>query len=246
MWYYMRIGILSDIHSNYTALRAVTRQINRESIDQLVCLGDIIGYGPRPEKCCSWVRKNVSITVQGNHDAAVCNTVNRKKFNRVAEEALSWTCKHMSKKNRQFLASLPLIATDLGVTFVHASPVAPERFTYIISASDAGKQFDFCKTALNFFGHTHHQEVFVQDREGMVSRHAQSAFTISSGKKYLVNPGSVGQPRDGIPKAAYAVYDTNAQKLRLKRVPYPIEVVQRRLRRAHLPQELAVKLMTGT
>lgn len=243
----MRFGIISDIHSNLEALSAVLDLLG--SADALYCVGDVVGYGPNPNECCDIARER-AVTVLGNHDAAVAGKMALDWFNSAARRAAEWTRDELTAENRLFLESLPLTSRSEHFMTVHGSLPMPERFFYITSPWEARPTFDSMSPfGLCFIGHTHVAEYYVRKVGEMgadqISMMSGGTINLLPGFQYIVNPGSIGQPRDGNPQAAYAIYDTDAQTIEIRRLDYPISAVQDKMRSAGLPDSLVDRLEYG-
>ncbi len=239
----MRYAVLSDIHGNLPALQAVLEQLG--SVDAIWCLGDIVGYGADPSGCVDLLRKTAKVTVQGNHDLACATGEGLSCFNSDAARACRWTKDALSQPDRAYLASLPSLATPDGITLAHGSPSDP-TWEYVASPRVAALCFGAFGTPMCMVGHTHVPAVFRQATDGRVSeiRPGESAVSLTGGR-FIINPGSVGQPRDGNPAAAYAVLDTSAETVAFVRVRYPVTETQRRILAARLPARLATRLSYG-
>jgi predicted phosphodiesterase len=233
---YMRIAIISDIHSNLQALTKALTTIKSLGVDEIYCLGDIVGYGANPNECVELVRKHAKLTVLGNHDHASLYTTYTEYLPRDGKKAALWTHKILDDENRRFLANLKYRAeTDL-CTLVHASPDRPEYWYYIDSAGDAEKQFSFFSTRICLTGHTHVPFLCRDDLQG---------FTLTPEGRFLINPGSVGQPRDGKKQLSFGLLDTDAWEYRNYRLDYDIDGAAQAIRKARLPRSLARRLYHG-
>lgn len=232
----MRIAIISDIHSNLEALQQVLSCIDGAEVDEVNCLGDIVGYGPFPEECVTLVRQRCAVVVRGNHDAGAVGEEDLKRFNANGRTALQLTMPLLSTVSREFLASLPLTVVSGPVTAVHASPVNPERWNYLTGWDRAREAFSGFSTPFCAFGHSHIPLVVAED--GSVNPNRLD-------KKVLINPGSVGQPRDGDPSASFAILDTVAEAASIIRVQYDIERTAQALRKGGFPEPLARRLFLG-
>jgi len=251
----MLCAIISDIHSNLEALNTALDSLS--DVDAIYCVGDVVGYGPNPNECCEVVREKSAATVMGNHDAAVIGKMALDWFNSVAREAAEWTREQLAAENRIFLEGLPYTAQAEGLTMVHGSLPMPERFLYINSPWEARPTFDSMgDSALCFIGHTHIAEYFVRKgrRErppwrsvgaDQISMTEGGLIELMPGFQYIINPGSIGQPRDGNPQASYAVYDSDARTVEIRRLEYPIQAVQEKMRAANLPEMLIARLGYG-
>jgi len=240
----MRYGIFSDIHANLEAFAAVLEALAAENIDQYICGGDIVGYGADPSRCIALVNKLNPLIVCGNHDHAACGMLDMSYFNPYARDAALWTQEKLSEEEKAFLGSLQYVHEDRAYTMVHGSLDSPKSFCYILNGEDAYKTIDRMKGALCFVGHTHVPGVFRLD-EHKLSYSEKGSISIEPGMKYVVNVGSVGQPRDGDKRAAYACYDDETQTVEIKRVPYDIKKAQRKIIGAKLPLVLAERLSAG-
>ena len=245
----MRYLIVSDLHANLEALDAVVREAAGR-YDQAICCGDLVGYGADPNPVTDWVRANCAVVVRGNHDRASSGLDDLEWFNPVARTAALWTLENLSAGNADYIRSLPQgpLLVD-GFQVVHGSPYDEDE--YVLAAGEAGLAFGYLEARLAFFGHTHVQGGFIwnQSRVETIAptgaRSHRQQMEIDPECAYLVNPGSVGQPRDGDPRAAYAVYDSGAQMLTYFRAAYDVEAAQRRIREVGLPPVLADRLSVG-
>ena len=244
----MRYGILSDIHGNLEALDAVLEALADERIDRYLCLGDIVGYGASPNACLDRVTGLTTVVIAGNHDHAAIGKLDIATFNHFAAEAALWTRRQLTPDERRYLAELPYTRQIDDLYAVHASPANPEDWTYLTSLWLADEAFDGMPgdIALCVLGHTHTPVIFerrtAQDRSRQIPA---ATLGLESECRYIVNVGSVGQPRDGDPRAAYCVYDTGERRIEIKRVSYDVETAQRKIRAAGLPDILAERLAYG-
>jgi diadenosine tetraphosphatase ApaH/serine/threonine PP2A family protein phosphatase len=246
----LRYLILSDIHANMDALDAVLSALPPRSWDRLVVLGDLVGYGASPNAVIDRIRDlNPVAIIRGNHDKASCGIDDASNFNQIARIAAQWTCSTLTSENREYLRTLPAgpLAIDSRVEICHGSPFDEDH--YIFDADDAQRALDAGNKQLCLFGHTHLPVVF--RRVGSVydgfipEGDAEVDLSLEAGVRYVVNPGSVGQPRDGDPRAAFALYESDGPSLRLLRVPYAVDAAQRRIIAAGLPPTLANRLAVG-
>jgi len=240
----MRYGLFSDVHSNLEALEAVLKAVEKEGVDQLLCAGDLVGYGADPSGCLSLLKEKGVHSVCGNHDAAMTEKLDLEWFNPQARAALEWTSKQISPMERTALENLQFVWQNGDLTLVHGCLHEPEQFHYVLNLSDARESFRLQETPAVFIGHTHSPGIFIQEGTGF-SFQRISEWLLNSRCRYLVNVGSVGQPRDGDPRACYCVYDTQTRTVQLRRVSYPIEQAQAKIRRAGLPEFLADRLAYG-
>jgi diadenosine tetraphosphatase ApaH/serine/threonine PP2A family protein phosphatase len=232
----MRIAVISDIHSNLPALLRTFEEIDQLSVDRVFCLGDIVGYGPSPNECIALVQERCAAVVKGNHDGGVIGDVPLDHFNTYGQSAIRWTKKHITRKNAEYLSSLPLLRVEDDITLAHASPLHPEDWRYIFSWPDAERSFSAFSTHICFIGHTHIPVVVGED--GSVNMYRK-------GKRYLINVGSVGQARDGNPRATFGLLDTGNASFEIVRVTYDIEATASAILAARLPDYLAHRLFLG-
>lgn len=245
----MRALVVSDIHGNLHALEAVLAAVG--SYDQIWNLGDAVGYGARPNEVLEILRARAQVNVRGNHDRVCAGLTSSQGFNPVAAQAAAWTEANLTTENLQWLRSVPqgpIRATE-EASCAHGSPL--DEDDYILSMRDAWTPLQRMRTPLTFFGHTHVQGAFLQKEADWEEFRPQcdgeqvTELQIVNGLRLLVNPGSVGQPRDRDPRAAFAVYDSAAAKVLFRRVPYDIAAAQAAIREAGLPERLAARLDTG-
>jgi diadenosine tetraphosphatase ApaH/serine/threonine PP2A family protein phosphatase len=246
----VRYLVLSDIHANIDALEAVLAAAPSGTWDRALVLGDLVGYGAEPTAVIDRVRGLDPLAViRGNHDKAACGLDDGSSFNHVARMAALWTFAALSEANRDYLRALPQgpVTVDDSLEICHGAPFDEDH--YIFDGDDALRALDAMTRQLCLFGHTHLPVVFrrgVDVFDGFMPEASESApVPIEPGLSYLVNVGSVGQPRDGDPRAAFGVYDADARSLELRRVPYPVDVAQRRILNAGLPASLANRLAIG-
>jgi predicted phosphodiesterase len=239
----MRIAVLSDIHSNLAALDAVRGDM--PEVDEVWVLGDIVGYGPQPNEVIRALQEMGARSVLGNHDGAAIGTVDPSDFNPDAARAIAWTGGVVDDNARAYLATLPEVRTDGDLTAVHGSPRDP-IWEYVISPSIAAINFGAFETRLCLFGHTHIPIVFHADdrRVHVVPALPGDPVTMDAGRA-MINPGSVGQPRDGDPAAAYLILDTERSLAEFRRVSYDVHLTQKLMREVDLPARLAERLAYG-
>lgn len=241
----MRYGIFSDIHSNLEALNAVVDAYQKESIDKYLCVGDVVGYAANPKECIEKVKTLAMITVAGNHDWASVDLFSVDYFNPVACEAISWTKRNLDDDSRYFLESLKLVYKNEDLTLVHGTLDKPEDFNYMIDEYSARESFRLLETNICFVGHSHVAGIFIKDKDKRICYREDDSIDIKDEFKYIVNVGSVGQPRDGNPKAAYYIYDTDKKEVQIKRVSYDIEATRKKIIAAGLPRFLGDRLLIG-
>ncbi|MBI3322997.1 MAG: metallophosphoesterase family protein [Candidatus Omnitrophica bacterium] len=240
----MRYGVFSDVHSNLEALEAVLGEMERERVDRLLCAGDLVGYGADPGACLARIRGAGACSVCGNHDCAVIGRLALDWFNENARASLEWTTPRLPGPEKEYLAGLPYTWKDASVTMVHSALDNPKSWRYVLDPAGAEACLSAQETPIAFFGHTHVPGIFLLE-EGMARFRRAEQFTLGAGQKALVNVGSVGQPRDGDPRAAYVLYDSDAGRVEIRRVAYPVEKAQRKILEAGLPEFLAARLAIG-
>jgi len=241
----MRWAIVSDIHSNLEALEAVLADLERERSAALVCLGDFVGYGASPNECVERLRPRLAAAVAGNHDWAACGRVRLGSFSGDAAQAARWTETQLTPQNREYLLELPLTARWDGAFLVHASAALPDRWAYVLSPADAADELRAYGERLGFIGHSHYPGTFDQDEGGRIRYTREAEIPVDPGHRYLVNVPSVGQPRDGDPRAGYCIVDPEAGALRHVRIAYDVDGAMRRIREAGLPRFLSERLRSG-
>ena len=217
--------------------------IKEQKCTHVVCLGDVVGYGANPKECLDIIRGMNIPVVKGNHDEYIGSSEDPEGFNDAAAEAVSWSRNQLTEDDRRWLRDLKYFRLVANFSIVHATLDAPQRWGYVFEKLEAAASFTYQNTQVCFFGHTHVPVAFIRDTG--VRGGTYSKFRVESGKKYFVNVGSVGQPRDGDPRAAYVIYDLPQQTIELRRLDYDIPTAQAKIRAAGLPERLAERLATG-
>jgi diadenosine tetraphosphatase ApaH/serine/threonine PP2A family protein phosphatase len=243
----MRYGILGDIHGNLAALETVLDCLSRESIDQVISVGDVVGYGAAPREAIALVREAGAAVVMGNHDAACIERLDMVYFNTYAREAALWTQSVLTPEDREWLGSLPLARHLDHCSVAHGTLHRPELFDYIQSPQDADASLEIMPLPVCFVGHTHVPVTLLrlEDDPHRTAYTTDAEVDLSEARRALVNVGSVGQPRDEDPRTGYAVYDSEQERVWIKRVPYDIDYEANRIRSAGLPSMLADRLYLG-
>jgi diadenosine tetraphosphatase ApaH/serine/threonine PP2A family protein phosphatase len=241
----MKVALLSDIHGNLEAFQAVSESLAALRADEIIFLGDIVGYGANPNECITMLRNLTECCIAGNHDFAAVNKTDVKYFNTHAREAVAWTKKVLTEENTRFLSSLPLFGARHGFVYVHSTPMHPQLWDYIFLLSEASVSFNSFKEPLCFVGHSHYPTIFIQEESGALSEAESAAINLRDDCRYIINIGSVGQPRDGSPLASFGLYDTETKKYRLVRVEYDVATAQQKILDAGLPPFLAARLALG-
>ena len=239
----MKYAVIADIHANLEALRVVLEDAKKQNCTHYVCLGDVVGYNSNPKECLDIIRDTGMPCVKGNHDEYCSSETNLEGFNPHAAEAIQWTRQQLTEEDRQWLKELKYIRLVASFQIVHATLDGPQRWGYVFDRLAAAASFTYQNTAVCFFGHTHVPVAFIRD--SVVRGGTYSKFKIEPGRKYFVNVGSVGQPRDGNPKAAYAIYDMDEGSVELRRLDYDISAAQAKIMAAGLPPRLAERLALG-
>jgi len=243
----MRCAIIADIHANLAAFTAVLDDIkDKGGVDELWCLGDIVGYGPDPHQCIELLREHKHVCVAGNHDWAAIGKIDTPDLNSDAAAVWQWTSEQLTPKDTVYLHGLPLVVEKEDFTLAHGSPRGP-MWEYLLSISSARQNFIQFKSPFCLVGHSHMPLVFRDDGNGKCSFAPLSPdIGLALGKKrMIINPGSVGQPRDGDPRASYAICDTEARMVRIHRVSYDINLTQNSMVKHNLPMRLVARLSQG-
>jgi predicted phosphodiesterase len=241
----MKYAIISDIHGNIEALNAVLKDIKKQGVDEIVCLGDLVGYGADPNECVEATKKAAGRVVAGNHDWAAVGKLGLEYFNAAAKRAAEWTGEVLTDANKEYLMNLPLSLEEGGdFLLVHSSASAPDQWMYVFHPGQAARDFTAFSQPVCFIGHTHQPAVFT-DNGGFHLGGGLADFRMGMGTRYIVNVGSVGQPRDGNPKAAYCVFDSKELALRLRRVEYDVAMSSLKIVQNRLPRSLAERLPLG-
>lgn len=246
----MRYLVISDLHGNWEALDATLEAAAGEGIEKVLVLGDLVGYGASPDRVVEKVREVASSrsVVRGNHDKAVAGIEDATKFNAVARAAAEWTTASLAEENLEFIRRLPEgpLQVAAGLVICHGSPLDEDE--YIFGLEDAEVVFTRHRAAMTFFGHTHVPVLLAADDERISASVLEGdglTIEIDPGKRYLINPGSVGQPRDRDPRAAYLIYDSTEGRIIWRRQEYDVEKAQRRILDTGLPEVLAYRLAAG-
>ena len=237
-------AILGDIHANLDALNVVLDDARANGVTDFLCTGDVVGYNACPHECLEIIRNLGCPVVMGNHDHYVSSVQDLSDFNDAAAAVIEWTRKQLSDEEMNYLHSLPFKAVKMGVTLVHSTLDNPEGFGYVFDHLQAEAHFVHQMTPLCFHGHTHCPVIFEKQISAIYSIDAQD-FKLPLGRKYFVNVGSVGQPRDGDPRASYLIYIPKERKIVFRRLEYDVQAAQERVLRAGLPTRLAERLALG-
>ena len=243
----MRYAIIADIHANLAAFMAVLVDIERKGeADEVWCLGDIVGYGPDPHQCIELLRQTNHACIAGNHDLAAIGEVDTFEFNPDAAAACQWTARQLTTQDITYLRNLPLVIEKGDFTLVHGSPRQP-LWEYILSISAAKENFAYFKSKFCLVSHSHVPGIFKYGKTGTCSfnQFSTSKDLVLGEERLIINPGAVGQPRDGDPRASYAIYDSETGKVSLYRIPYDIAATQAKMMEQGLPLRLVARLSHG-
>lgn len=239
----MKYAILGDIHSNLEGLNAVLADAKEQGVTHYCCVGDVVGYNANPVECLEIVRGLCTTTVRGNHDHYCSHLEDLDGFHPLAADVVDWTRKQLASDQVDFLRNLKMVSPVETFTIVHSTLDTPEMWGYVFDKLEAEANFAYQNTALCFYGHTHVPIAFEKSdtiRCGLYSR-----VRVTLGKKYFINVGSVGQPRDGDPRSAYVIYDMVENVIELRRIAYDFRVTQQKILDAGLPSRVAARLAVG-
>jgi predicted phosphodiesterase len=246
----MRIAVMSDIHGNLEALSSVIVDIRNRNVDRIICLGDVVGYGSNPNECIRMVEKYCDYCLLGNHEFAIFDDVSVQEFNKYARLSIEWTRNRLNRKSVNFMKSLELIKVEKIFTAVHATPYNPHSWYYISSADDAQFSFNFFSTKFFFIVHTHVPGIIVSEKmNSNISIFQQRSFNYEAkfqdNAKFIINVGSVGQPRDKNPESCYVIFDTDYKEISFLRIPYDIALCQRKMRSVGIPDFQINRIAVG-
>ncbi len=241
----MRYGVFSDVHSNSEALQAVLEYYEDTSIDKYLSVGDLVGYAADPQECIAKIMPLATVTVAGNHDWAAVGLFSLEHFNAEAAKAIIWTKKRLSSQEKKFLGSLELTFDNEDLTLVHSTLKDPATFSYLTNSESARSTFDLLNKQICFVGHTHLAGIFIQSQDGEIEYFEGPMLKLKTENKYIVNVGSVGQPRDGNPAASCCIYDSLKKTVWLKRIDYDFKSSARKIAACGLPLFLAERLSIG-
>lgn len=241
----MRHALISDIHANLEALEAVLRDIETQRVDSVHCLGDIIGYGSDPLPCLELVRHHCDTLLLGNHEHAALGHLDQEHLNPVAQISLTWTQGQLNDRAFSIIADCVMDRSMDTFRMVHSSPAQPVEWHYILTVGEADAAFRNFKEQICFVGHTHLPMIFTESTDGAHRRKVGYDFEPDEESRYIVNIGSVGQPRDNDPRSSYVVFDTEQQEINYRRVTYDIQRTQQKMQQAKLPAMLIDRLAAG-
>jgi predicted phosphodiesterase len=241
----MKIAIYSDVHSNLEALEAVFKDMKREEPDKKFFLGDAVGYGPNPNECVEFIRENSDVVLAGNHDWAAVGMTDHSYFNPYAKDSILWTMDVLTEANKAYLKTLLPYGISDNVQLAHSSPLSPEEWSYVHSLQDAMDNYPALKKDVCFIGHSHLPVIMeYADAANILPIH-DIYKTLEKHRKYVINVGSVGQPRDSNREACYLVYDDKIRNIEYRRVEYDVARVQKKMTKLKLPEHLIRRLAEG-
>ncbi len=238
----MLFAVISDVHSNLEALDTVLEEIKLRKINDIFFLGDAVGYGPDPNGCVERLYESCKVLLAGNHDWGALGLTNIAYFNEYARSAIQWTRNVLTEKNKKILRSFPIKKELKGMLFVHSTPKEPEEWHYLLSLWDAEVNFKYFDGSMCFLGHSHQPFIIERLPSGELITYREQV-QITEGNRYIINVGSVGQPRDGDPRASYVI--VNNKNIQIIRVSYDIATVQDKMRKENLPELLIERLSLG-
>ena len=239
----MKYAIIGDVHGNLEALQAVLADAKEQRVTHYACVGDVVGYNANPVECLQLIRDLGCTVVRGNHDHYCSHDENLNGFHPLAADAVDWTRKQLNEEMRNYLRNLRLVALVDTFTIVHATLDMPEMWGYVFDKLEAEANFNYQTSSVCFFGHTHVPLAF--EKSDTVRAGLYTKIKIAMGKKYFINVGSVGQPRDGDPRSAYAIYDLMSNQVELRRIAYDFRVTQQKILDVGLPGRVAARLAVG-
>jgi diadenosine tetraphosphatase ApaH/serine/threonine PP2A family protein phosphatase len=240
----LRYALVSDIHSNLEALTAVADDLKKQRIDKYLCLGDVVGYAASPNESIEVLRDFADGVLLGNHDSAAVGGTSIDGFNPLAQKAISWTAEELTQESKEYLQSLPETIEIDDCLLVHSSPSDPLMWRYIFSIDDARMEFHHFSGKICLVGHSHQPLTFIHHK-GSVIAHTGHSVEIEDPNRYIINVGSVGQPRDLDPRAAYGLYDTEKKTIEIRRVEYDVNAARAKIVQAGLPHFLGDRLLVG-
>ena len=238
-----RIAIFSDVHGNLEALQTVLAKIAEANVDRVICLGDVVGYGADPNDCLQGVREASDLVLAGNHDWAAVGLEDLEYFNPIAREAVEWTAREISEDNAALLRAYRPVRREGKCCYAHATPLNPAEWNYLFDPDEGAFALEYTDFEMCFVGHSHHAFVCSASRKTALLR--EGTVQLTADDRYLVNVGSVGQPRDGDARAAFAVWDRENGNVALHRVSYDVATAQAKILKAGLPPLLAERIGVG-
>lgn len=240
----MRYGIISDIHGNGEALEVAVHHLESAAVDQFVCVGDVVGYGADPNRCMDMVKELTDTIVAGNHDHAAIGLTDTGHFNQHAKASTVWTAQNLAAEHKKYIEVLPLTLRLEGALVVHATPYHPQQWYYLLTHFQFVAAFQHFTERVCFIGHSHQPVVF-EKGVNFAGPLPGTTFSLLDGSRYIINVGSVGQPRDRDPRLCCCIYDSGQKSVELIRLEYDVAKAQEKIRKAGLPEFLAQRLARG-
>nr|MBN2277187.1 metallophosphoesterase family protein [candidate division Zixibacteria bacterium] len=241
----MKVALISDVHGNLEALESVLRDMEKQGVEKIHFLGDSVGYGANPNECVRLIDKHCDIKLLGNHDYAAMGLESTENFNQLAQASIDWTQAEIKPKTITILSDFEMEAVFLDYYLVHSSPGHPEKWRYILNSEHAAVSFNDFSESICFVGHSHLPTYFELDSDGKVLQRTKEKLECDKNRRYIVNIGSVGQPRDNDPRAGYVIIETEISLIEYRRVEYNIKKTQEKMRKANLPDFLIDRLTSG-
>ena len=238
-----KLAVFGDVHGNWEAFSVVLKDAEKHGVDGYVCVGDVVGYNANPAECLNKVRELGCITVRGNHDHYCSHDECLDDFHPLAANVIDWTRHQLDDDQIAYLKGLKLVQRVQGFSVVHSTLDMPEKWGYVFDTLEADANFNYQTTSVCFHGHTHVPVIF--EKSGRVVRSSSPKFKIALGKKYFINVGSVGQPRDNDPRCSYVIYDLGTKDVEFRRLKYDVKTAQAKIRKVGLPERLAKRLELG-
>lgn len=241
----MRMAVLSDVHANLEALEAVAADMDRQRVEKVMFLGDVVGYGADPNACVKLIARLCDIRLMGNHDYVGLGLDSPKYFNVMAQQSILWTQKELDRKATELMSDFSLEAEYLNYYFVHATPDNPLEWNYLLTPDEAARNFAAFAQDICFVGHSHLPAVFRLRPDGASDMVRETEFRAEPDCRYIINVGSVGQPRDGNHEACYLIAETDVNIFTYRRVGYNLPKAQEKMKKARLPEFLITRLAGG-
>lgn len=241
----MKLAIISDIHANIEALDAVLKSIDSNGAEKIIFLGDVVGYGCNPNECIKKISKYCDIKLIGNHDYALMGLESTDTFNQAAKSSMQWTRDRVKNRNIELMSDFEMETSFLDFHLVHSSPGLASHWFYILDTEQAAGSFKAFSQKVCFVGHSHIPAIFRKDKENKVIHLFQNQITLEDDYQYIINVGSVGQPRDGDPRACYLMADTESVSLAYHRIEYDIQKTQSKMKKENMPEFLIDRLSIG-
>ncbi|UCG62432.1 MAG: metallophosphoesterase family protein [Candidatus Zixiibacteriota bacterium] len=241
----MKLALISDIHGNLEALVSVLKHVEKQNVDEIHCLGDVIGYGSDPSGCLELVDKSCTVKLMGNHEYAALGLEDTDDYNPAAQKSAIWTRSQLSDKEKAVIAEFQMSHVLKDMFLVHASPFEPEDWHYVLNAEAALEAFEHLDERICFLGHSHVPQIYAEREDDLPRCQTGHDFQPDEESRYLINVGSVGQPRDNDPRACYVTFDTNEYEVLYHRSEYDIETAQGKMVQANLPRMLIARLAMG-